>query len=64
MRHGLVGLIVSALAAGGADVAAQSAYPVPPRPLPDGEEIALATSAAPAAIAAGAGPILCPCATT
>jgi hypothetical protein len=54
MRHGLVGLILSALAAGVADLAAQSAYPVPPRPLPDAEEIALATSAAPPVIAAGA----------
>ena len=54
MRHGVVGLILGALAAGVLDLAAQTAYPVAPRALPDDEEIALATSAAPPAIAAGA----------
>jgi hypothetical protein len=54
MRHRVVGLIVGAFAAIVVDLAAQAAYPVAPRPLPDAEEIALAVSAAPPAIAAGA----------
>ena len=38
----------------GSRLAAQEGYPVPPRPRPDAEEIALATSAAPPAISGAA----------
>lgn len=47
-------LIALALAGGAQELAAQDGYPVAPRPLPDAEEVTLATSAAPAAISGAA----------
>lgn len=54
MRRHIGGLLLVALVHDGPRLVAQSSYPVAPRPLPDAEEIALATSAAPPSIGAAA----------